>query len=55
METKLLSLKEAAEVLKIGVRTLEKLCREGKMPGAIRIGRQWRIDFDALMGQVKQV
>jgi len=36
-----LTLNEAADLLRIGVKTVEKLAREKKMP-AKKVGREWR-------------
>ncbi len=34
---------EAAEILEVDPDTIRRLCRQGKIPGAKQIGRQWRI------------
>jgi excisionase family DNA binding protein len=39
----LLNTKEAAEILGVGVRRIGVLCREGRFPGARRVGRDWGI------------
>ena len=39
--------KEVAEYLRIPVRTLYKLCQEGKIP-ARKVGRHWRFSKDML-------
>lgn len=43
----LLTSKEAAKLLQIHEKTLQKLAREGKIP-AIQIGTLWRFDLVAL-------
>lgn len=43
METKWLTLIEAAEYLKMGKSTMYKLAQEGKLP-THKVGRQWRFD-----------
>lgn len=45
---KVLTLKEAAIEYKVNPKTLERLCREGKVAGAFRIGNLWRIDTTAI-------
>ena len=47
----ILTIKEAAEILKVNPKSLEKLCREGKIPGAFRIGSLWRIRSDYIYKQ----
>jgi hypothetical protein len=42
------SLDAAAPVLGKSVATLRRLAGVGKLPGAIRIGRSWRIDLGAV-------
>jgi hypothetical protein len=42
------SLDAAAPVLGKSVATLRRLAGAGKLPGAIRIGRSWRIDLSAV-------
>jgi excisionase family DNA binding protein len=34
---------EAAAVLKLPVKTITQLCRQGRVPGAAKVGRQWRV------------
>lgn len=43
-ENKMLTTREVAELLRISPRTVTRLANKNKMPGAIRIGRQWRFD-----------
>ena len=45
---------EVAEALRVPETRIRKLCREGRMPGAFRIGKSWRIPadiFDKLQAQ----
>lgn len=37
---------EVAEALRVPETRIRKLCREGRMPGAFRIGKSWRIPAD---------
>ena len=48
-----LTLQEAAIILKVHVKTLEKLCRDGKIPGAFKVGFHWRIKRDDLYKEPK--
>ncbi len=47
-----LTMKEAAEYLKMGRSTIYKLLREGKLP-AHKVGREWRFDAAELDEWVK--
>ena len=47
METKWLTVIEAAQYLKMGRSTIYKLAQEGKLP-AHKVGRQWRFDAKEL-------
>jgi len=54
MENTFLTIKEAAELLRISPRSAYTLAQEGRMEGAVKIGNQWRVDRDALMAWVKE-
>ena len=41
-EIKILTLKEAAKLLKVSLRTIQRWCDEGEFP-AFQLGIQWRI------------
>ena len=43
-----ISIKEASEKWKISDSRIRLLCREGRIEGAIKIGRNWAIPFDAV-------
>lgn len=43
----MISAKEAASRWNLAVRTITGLCRNGKIPGAVKNGRDWRIPVDA--------
>jgi excisionase family DNA binding protein len=47
MQTKRLTVIEAAEYLKMGRSTVYKLAQEGKLP-THKVGRQWRFDAKEL-------
>ena len=44
-----ITVKEASELLRVTDRTLYDLCRQGKVPGAAKIGGQWRLDREKLL------
>ena len=52
--TKFLTLKEVAELLRIGERTAYEMCRTGRMGGAVKVGGQWRINRDTFDAWVAQ-
>ena len=39
---------EVAEILRVPAKTIVQLCREGRIPRAAKVGRQWRILRSAL-------
>jgi len=39
----LLTIKEVAALLKMSDRTVYAMAKEGKLPGAVRLGGSWRI------------
>ena len=43
-----LTIDEVCALLKLGKRTVYDLCREGKLPGAAKIGNQWRVNRQQL-------
>lgn len=48
-----LTIAEVCEMLKLGERTVYDLCRQGKLPGAAKIGGQWRVNADELSAWLK--
>ena len=42
----LLSISQTSERWGISVRRIQVLCREGRVPGAMRIGHSWAIPID---------
>ncbi|MEO0559411.1 MAG: helix-turn-helix domain-containing protein [Bacteroidota bacterium] len=44
----LLTPKQAADRLKVHVRTIRRLCHRGELAGAFQVGRQWRIPVSAI-------
>ena len=53
-----MKIEEAAQVLGIGRQTAYDLANEGKLPGAIRLGKRWVVSRKALeevlLGHTKQ-
>ena len=39
---------EVAEYYDVSPETIRRMCRDGQIPGAIRVGRQWRIPREYL-------
>lgn len=46
-EDTLLTVPEAAQLLRVHESTVRRLVRSGGLPG-LRVGRQWRVDRDGL-------
>ena len=44
MTDKLMTLREAAEVLSISERTAYQMARESRLAGALKVGGAWRVD-----------
>ncbi|MGD0153295.1 MAG: helix-turn-helix domain-containing protein [Thermacetogeniaceae bacterium] len=53
MDKRLLTVNEAADFLRVQPRTIRKWLREGKLL-ALKAGRLWRIEVDALSAFVKE-
>ena len=49
---KLLTVEEAAELLRITPRTLKEWCRRGKVP-CVKVGREWRLKASELEAWMK--
>lgn len=47
MPEKFLTDAEVAEILRIDIKTVQRMCRDGRMKG-IKAGREWRIPESAL-------
>jgi len=47
-DTRWFTVREAAARLRVGAPTISKLCRRGRIPGAIQVGSSWRIDRNDL-------
>ena len=43
-----LTVDEAAKLLRVNAETVRRLCRMGRLPGAYRVGIQWRVNRDGL-------
>ena len=51
-EPEFLTVDEVAELLRVSARTVQRLLKEGKLPG-VRVGRQWRIPRAELVAYLK--
>jgi len=49
----LLTIREAAELLRVSHQTVYQLVRSGRLP-AHRVGRQWRISQETLVGWLRE-
>jgi excisionase family DNA binding protein len=47
--TELLTINETAALLKLSDRTVYEKLRRGRLPGAAKLGKEWRIDRDKLL------
>lgn len=45
---KYLTIQEVCDLLQLGERTVYDLCRQGKLPGAAKVGGSWRVKRDPL-------
>ncbi len=52
-DPEIITIAEAASLLRISERTAYDLARDGKLAGAIKIGSQWRIDRGVLITWLK--
>ena len=43
-----LSIRQTAEKWEISGRRIQKLCSEGRIPGAVKIGSYWDVPSDAI-------
>lgn len=51
-EPEFLTVEEVAELLRVSSRTVQRLLKEGKLPG-VRVGRQWRIPRAELLAYLR--
>ena len=54
MQSEFLTLSEVAALLKLGERTTYDLARQGRLVGAAKIGRQWRVGKKALEAWLRE-
>lgn len=47
-QKEMLTTKEVADLLRISTRTVVRLATKEKLPGAIKVGRQWRFSREKL-------
>ena len=43
-----MTVNQVCELLQLAERTVYDLCRQGKLPGAAKVGGSWRVDEDKL-------
>ncbi len=49
-EDAVLTIPEVAALLKISERTIYAMAKEGRLPGAVKVGGSWRVLLPKLMG-----
>jgi excisionase family DNA binding protein len=49
----ILTIEEAAALLRVSVRVSKDLARTGKLPGAFKVGREWRVNRDELLKTIR--
>ena len=49
----LLTIPETCALLRLGERTVYQMAREGRLPGATKVGGQWRVHRPTLLAWVK--
>jgi excisionase family DNA binding protein len=54
MKTEFLTIDEAALLLRLGKRTTYELARNGRLPGAVKVGGQWRVHRQQLLKWVQE-
>lgn len=48
-----LTIPEVCELLRLSERTVYTMCRAKKLPGAVKVGNQWRVDRNKLIASLK--
>jgi len=48
MDSRFLTLKEAADYLRVNRVTMFRLLRAGRLEGAFKVGRMWRFNIEAI-------
>lgn len=51
----MVSCREAAEMWNVSSRAVSGLCKDGKIPGAVKVGRDWQIPADAVKPVDKRI
>ena len=49
-----MTIPEVCEFLRLGERTVYEKCRSGELPGAVKVGNQWRVDREKLQAWLDQ-
>ncbi|MFH0801160.1 MAG: helix-turn-helix domain-containing protein [bacterium] len=50
-----LTTEEAAAILKVNSKTFTRWLEEGRVPGALKLGRQWRVTLADIQGLLKPI
>jgi len=53
-QNEMLTTKEAANLLRVSTRTITRLANKKKLPGAVKIGSQWRFQRNSIMSKVQE-
>jgi len=43
-----LTIPEVCTLLRLAEKTVYTMCREGRLPGAVKVGNQWRVEHEKL-------
>ena len=49
-----LTISEVCDLLRLSERTVYTMCRAKRLPGAVKIGNQWRVDRNKLIASLKE-
>ena len=50
----ILNVPEAAALLRVNVGTVREWARSGDLPGGFKLGKEWRVDRDALLAYIRE-
>ena len=53
-DDEILTIQEVAATLRISERTIYAMAKEGRLPGAVKIGRSWRVLRPKLMAWLEE-
>jgi excisionase family DNA binding protein len=49
-----MTIEEVAELLRLSERSVYGLARKGELPGAVKVGRSWRVERATLMESLRK-